>query len=35
LQASGTTEPVVIDVGVIPGRGWAAVELNACWGSGI
>jgi hypothetical protein len=29
------TEPVVVDVGVIPGRGWAAVELNACWASGV
>jgi hypothetical protein len=35
LRASGRTEPVVIDVGVIPGRGRAAVELNACRGSGV
>ncbi len=35
LQASGTMEPVVLDVGVIKGRGWAAVEVNACWGSGV
>ncbi len=26
---------VVLDVGMIAGRGWAAVELNAAWGSGI
>jgi hypothetical protein len=26
---------VVLDVGRIAGRGWAAVELNAAWGSGI
>ncbi len=26
---------VVLDVGVIDGRGWAAVELNAAWGSGL
>jgi hypothetical protein len=26
---------VVLDVGVIAGRGWAVVELNAAWGSGI
>lgn len=25
----------VIDVGVISGRGWAVVELNSAWGSGI
>jgi hypothetical protein len=33
--ASGTTEPVVADVGIIPGRGRAAVELHARWGSGV
>ena len=26
---------VALDVGVIPGRGWAVVEPNAAWGSGI
>ncbi len=26
---------VVMDVGVIEGRGWAIVEANAAWGSGI
>lgn len=26
---------VVIDVGLIEGRGWACVELNAAWGAGI
>lgn len=25
----------VMDVGVISGRGWAVVELNSAWGSGI
>ncbi len=25
----------VLDVGVIQGRGWAVVELNAAWGAGI
>ncbi|MCA9715174.1 MAG: ATP-grasp domain-containing protein [Myxococcales bacterium] len=26
---------VVLDVGLIRGRGWAAVELNPAWGSGL
>lgn len=26
---------VVVDVGMITGRGWAVVEANAAWGSGI
>jgi hypothetical protein len=26
---------VVIDVGVIAGKGWAVIEANAAWGSGI
>ncbi len=26
---------VVIDVGMIEQRGWAIVEANPCWGSGI
>jgi hypothetical protein len=26
---------VVLDAGAIRGRGWAAVELNAAWGSGV
>lgn len=26
---------VVIDVGLIAGRGWAVVEFNAAWGAGI
>jgi hypothetical protein len=25
----------VLDVGVIRGRGWAVVEQNAAWGSGL
>jgi hypothetical protein len=28
-------EAVVVDVGVIRNRGWAVVECNAAWGSGI
>lgn len=26
---------VVVDVGFIPGRGWAVVEFNAAWGAGL
>jgi hypothetical protein len=26
---------IVMDVGTIQGRGWAVIELNAAWGSGI
>jgi hypothetical protein len=26
---------VVVDVGIIEGRGWAVVEANAAWGSGV
>ncbi len=26
---------VVLDAGVVRGRGWAVVELNAAWGSGV
>jgi hypothetical protein len=26
---------VVIDLGLIAGRGWAVVEANPCWGAGI
>ncbi len=26
---------VVLDVGHLQGRGWAVVEANAAWGSGI
>jgi hypothetical protein len=26
---------VVLDVGLIAGKGWAVVEANAAWGSGI
>jgi hypothetical protein len=37
LAASGSRLPraVVIDVGRIAGFGWAVVEANAAWGSGI
>jgi len=30
-----TPRAVVVDVGVIAGKGWAVVEANAAWGSGI
>jgi ATP-grasp domain-containing protein len=26
---------VVVDMGLIPGRGWAVVEFNAAWGAGL
>jgi hypothetical protein len=26
---------VVVDMGLIPGRGWALVEFNAAWGAGL
>ncbi len=26
---------LVLDVGIIKGRGWAVVEPNECWGAGI
>ena len=29
------SKAIVVDVGEIEGRGWAVVELNAAWGSGI
>lgn len=37
LAAGDLTLPpgVVLDVGTIEGRGWAVVEANAAWGSGI
>jgi hypothetical protein len=25
----------VLDVGIIKGKGWAVVEPNECWGSGV
>ena len=28
-------DAVVLDVGVVRGRGWAAVELNSAWGAGL
>jgi hypothetical protein len=31
----GLPPAVVMDVGIIQGRGWAVVEANAAWGSGI
>lgn len=37
LAASNAETPraVVVDVGTIEGRGWAVVEANGAWGSGI
>jgi hypothetical protein len=26
---------VVVDVGLIAGRGWAVIEFNAAWGAGL
>lgn len=26
---------VVVDIGFIPDRGWAVIEFNAAWGSGL
>jgi hypothetical protein len=33
--AISAPETYVLDVGLIAGRGWAIVELNAAWGSGL
>jgi hypothetical protein len=30
-----STEPAVIDVGYIPGKGWAIIETNQAWASGL
>lgn len=35
LQNVEVPEAIVIDVGLVEHRGWAAVELNAPWGSGL
>lgn len=35
LDNTITPNPIVIDVGVIEDKGWAVVEINAAWGSGI
>jgi hypothetical protein len=34
-RAVASPAAVVVDVGLIVGRGWAVVEANAAWGSGI
>jgi hypothetical protein len=26
---------VVLDIGMVPGKGWAVVEFNAAWGAGL
>jgi len=28
-------DPCVVDLGLIPGRGWAVIEANAAWGAGL
>ncbi|RCS54013.1 DUF4343 domain-containing protein [Bremerella cremea] len=35
ITSERTPRSVVIDVGQIQGKGWAVVEANAAWGSGI
>ena len=35
MESVETPRAVVMDVGVIKDKGWAVVELNAAWGSGI
>lgn len=32
---STITVPSVIDIGIIPGKGWAVIETNQCWASGL
>lgn len=34
-HAMALPDAVVIDVGFIPGRGWAVIEFNAAWGAGL
>lgn len=29
------TKPSVIDIGIIPGKGWAVIETNEAWASGL
>jgi len=35
LKSVPCPRAIVLDVGVIKGRGWAVVEPNECWGAGI
>jgi hypothetical protein len=35
LAEAATPRAIVIDVGIIDGRGWAVVEANGAWGAGI
>jgi hypothetical protein len=35
LSGVGCPRALVLDVGIIKGRGWAVVEPNECWGAGI
>jgi hypothetical protein len=34
-QAVPLPRTVVVDVGLIAGRGWVVIEFNACWGAGL
>jgi len=35
LTKHATPPSIVVDVGYVTGRGWAVIELNACWGAGL
>ncbi|PTY02052.1 hypothetical protein DB347_25175 [Opitutaceae bacterium EW11] len=34
-QALALPRAVVLDIGNVPGKGWAVVEFNAAWGAGL
>ena len=34
-QAITLPRAVVVDVGLIAGRGWSVIEFNAAWGAGL
>lgn len=35
IQALALPRAVVLDIGMVPGTGWAVVEFNAAWGAGL
>jgi len=35
MHAMSLPRSVVVDVGLIDGRGWAVIEFNAAWGAGL
>lgn len=35
VKAIKLPRAVVVDVGLVSGRGWAVVEFNAAWGAGL